>query len=81
MPSYRRDGKVELAFASQKQYIALYVMKSDVVDRYRDRFPTAKIGKGCIRFTSRSTSTSGLSASCSRIREVEICGLLTAICR
>ena len=51
MPSYRRGGKVELAFASQKQYIALYVMHPGLVDRYREQFPKAKIGKGCIRFT------------------------------
>ncbi|MCU1238007.1 MAG: hypothetical protein JWP63_5974 [Candidatus Solibacter sp.] len=50
MPGYRRNGPVELAFASQKQYIALYVMKKDVVDRHRDALPAADMGKGCIRF-------------------------------
>jgi len=26
MPSYRRDGEVEVAFASQKNYISLYIL-------------------------------------------------------
>ena len=47
MPAYRRKGAVDLAFASQKQYISLYVMKKDVVDRHRAALSDA--GKGCIR--------------------------------
>lgn len=47
MPAYRRGDAVEVAFNSQKGYIALYVQK-EVVDRYRDQLPDA--GKGCIRF-------------------------------
>ena len=35
MPAYKRNGVLEVAFASQKQYIALYVMKKDVVDEFR----------------------------------------------
>jgi uncharacterized protein YdhG (YjbR/CyaY superfamily) len=50
MPAYRRNGSVEVAFASQKQYIALYVMKKDVVDEFREALAVASIGKGCIRF-------------------------------
>jgi uncharacterized protein YdhG (YjbR/CyaY superfamily) len=50
MPSYSTGGVVELAFASQKQNIALYVMKEGVVNEFRDRFPNSAIGKGCIRF-------------------------------
>ncbi len=51
MPAYQRRGVPELAFASQKQYVALYVMKKDVVDEFREALPAASIGKGCIRFT------------------------------
>jgi len=36
MPSYRRDGEVEVAFASQKNYISLYILKA--------RLPTACSG-------------------------------------
>lgn len=51
MPAYKRNGKVEIAYASQKQYIALYVMHKDIVDEFRPALSAAKIGKGCIRFT------------------------------
>jgi uncharacterized protein YdhG (YjbR/CyaY superfamily) len=50
-PCYKRNGAAEVAFASQKQYVALYVMKKDVVDEFRRALPAAKIGKGCIRFS------------------------------
>lgn len=50
MPAYRRNGAVEVGFASQKQYIALYIMKKDVVDEFREALAAASIGKGCIRF-------------------------------
>jgi uncharacterized protein YdhG (YjbR/CyaY superfamily) len=32
MPSYRRDGEVEVAFANQKNYISLYIRKQDVLE-------------------------------------------------
>ena len=50
MPAYKRNGVVEVAFANQKQYISLYVMKKDVVDEYRPALAGCSIGKGCIRF-------------------------------
>jgi uncharacterized protein YdhG (YjbR/CyaY superfamily) len=51
MPTYKRNGVPEVAFASQKQYIALYVMKADVVNEFRPALAAASIGKGCIRFS------------------------------
>jgi len=50
MPCYKRNGVLEVSFASQKQYIALYMLKKDVVDEFRSVLPAASIGKGCIRF-------------------------------
>lgn len=50
MPAYKRAGAVEVAFASQKQYVALYVLTKDVVDRHRPLLTGCSIGKGCIRF-------------------------------
>ena len=50
MPSYSKNGIVEIAFASQKQNIALYILKEGVVNRYRSKFSKSAIGKGCIRF-------------------------------
>lgn len=51
LPGYKRNGVVEVGFASQKQYIALYVLKRDVLDEFRDTLGVSSIGKGCIRFT------------------------------
>ena len=51
MPVYKRNGVAEVAFASQKNYISLYVMKADVVDEHRAALAGCSIGKGCIRFT------------------------------
>jgi uncharacterized protein YdhG (YjbR/CyaY superfamily) len=50
MPCYKRNGVPEVGFASQKQYIALYVLKKDVVDEFRSALSASDIGKGCIRF-------------------------------
>jgi uncharacterized protein YdhG (YjbR/CyaY superfamily) len=53
MPSYRRPGgEVEVAFASQASYISFYVMRKDVLDRFRDELATASLGKGCIRYST-----------------------------
>src|SRR5215471_13870313 len=32
MPCYKKNGVLEVSFANQKQYVALYVLKKDVVD-------------------------------------------------
>jgi uncharacterized protein YdhG (YjbR/CyaY superfamily) len=50
MPSYSRNGIVEVAFASQKNNIALYILRTDVLNPYRDQFAASSIGKGCIRY-------------------------------
>ena len=50
MPCYKRGGAAEIAFASQKQYVALYVMKKDVLDEFRERLGASSIGKGCGRY-------------------------------
>ena len=52
MPSYEKDGTVEIAFASNKRHIAFYLLKEPVLDRYRGHFPKSRIGKGCVRFSS-----------------------------
>jgi uncharacterized protein YdhG (YjbR/CyaY superfamily) len=51
MPCYKRNGRVEVSFASQKQYISLYILKSEFVEEFRPALSTASIGKSCIRFT------------------------------
>jgi uncharacterized protein YdhG (YjbR/CyaY superfamily) len=53
MPSYSRNGEVEVAFASQKHYISLYILKQDVMDAYKEAVAGKGIsfGKGCIRYS------------------------------
>jgi len=53
MPSYSRNGEVEVAFASQKNYISLYILRTDVMKTHK-KLLTGKgvsFGKGCIRYT------------------------------
>ncbi|MET8701322.1 iron chaperone [Kitasatospora sp. NPDC058032] len=50
MPAYERDGVAEAAFASQKQYISFYVMRSDVREAFAERLAGPNTGKGCLRF-------------------------------
>src|SRR6201987_2609750 len=50
IPGYKRKGVLEVSFAGRKQYIALYVLKKDVVDEFREKLSASSIGKGCIGF-------------------------------
>ena len=51
-PSYARAGVVEVGFASQKNYIGLYILRTDVMGKYRALIKTrgVTIGKGVIRY-------------------------------
>jgi uncharacterized protein YdhG (YjbR/CyaY superfamily) len=50
MPSYVRDGRVEVAFAKQARYLSLYVLKQSVFDAHRSELNGLRLGKGCIRY-------------------------------
>ncbi|MFD6395291.1 iron chaperone [Nocardia sp. NPDC060249] len=50
MPTYERDGTGEVSFASQKQYISFYLLRSDVRAAFADRLAVQDMGKGCLRF-------------------------------
>ncbi len=50
MPVYLRDDEPEVAWASQKQYIALYVLRTDVMADHREALAGLSVGKGCIRY-------------------------------
>lgn len=52
MPAYSRDGTAEIAWASQKRYISLYVMRADVLNAHRGQLSGLDVGKGCIRYRS-----------------------------
>jgi uncharacterized protein YdhG (YjbR/CyaY superfamily) len=49
MPTYSRGGRAEFAFASQKQYVSLYV-KPDAHAKNAEALAGLDTGKGCIRF-------------------------------
>lgn len=52
MPGYKvPDQEIEIAFASQKNYISLYVLKEEVLNKYRDDLSGLNVGKGCIRYS------------------------------
>ncbi len=53
MPSYKRNGVAEVGFASQKHFIALYILRTDVMKSHADQLKGAGIshGKGCIRYS------------------------------
>jgi len=50
MPSYAREGQVEVAFASRKQYVSLHILRTDVLEPHRVDLPGLDVGKGCIRY-------------------------------
>jgi len=49
MPTYDLDGQDWCAFASQKQYISIYVMDQATIDRHLADLAGCNVGKCCIR--------------------------------
>lgn len=52
MPSYTLDGQVQVAFASQKQYICVYFLIHSVMLNKPERLKGINHGKGCLRFSN-----------------------------
>ncbi len=52
MPSYKLNDQVEIAFASQKQHICVYILIHEVMLNNTDRLAGLNHGKGCIRFSN-----------------------------
>ena len=52
-PSYKRNGEVEVGFASQKHFIGLYILRTDVMAAHRDQLEGKgiSVGKGAIRYS------------------------------
>lgn len=50
-PCYEKNNIAEAGFASQKHFIGVYILKQDVMEKYKDELKGISIGKGCIRFT------------------------------
>src|SRR5215831_18851333 len=50
MPGYARRGDLEVGFASQRNYIALYILRQDALASQRPALSGLSVGKGCIRY-------------------------------
>ena len=52
-PSYSRNGEVEVGFASQKHFIGLYILRTDVMKAHKDllKGKGISVGKGVIRYS------------------------------
>ncbi len=52
-PCYSRNGEVEVGFASQKNFIGLYILRTDVMNAHKDllKVKGVSFGKGCIRYS------------------------------
>ena len=52
-PSYKRNGEVEVGFASQKHYIGLYILRTDVMAAHKEQLKAKGVtfGKGAIRYS------------------------------
>ena len=52
MPSYKINGQIEVAFASQKQHICIYFLIHEVMLNNKEQLKGLNHGKGCIRFSN-----------------------------
>ena len=53
-PTYSRNGEAEVGFMSQKHYIGLYILRTDVMKTHRTQLERrgVSVGKGAIRYSS-----------------------------
>ena len=52
-PCYSRDGEVEVGFASQRNFIGVYILRTDVMNAHKDQLKVKGVtfGKGAIRYS------------------------------
>ena len=60
MPSYKKNNIVEVAFASQKQHVCIYILKHEVMLSNQDLLKGINHGKGCIRYSNPEKIDYGL---------------------
>jgi uncharacterized protein YdhG (YjbR/CyaY superfamily) len=53
-PCYSRNGEVEVGFASQKNFIGLYILRTDVMKAHQNllKVKGVSLGKGVIRYSN-----------------------------
>ena len=49
-PCYAMNGNIEAGFASQKNFIGVYILKQSAFNKHIDELKNATHGKGVIRF-------------------------------
>ena len=57
MPTYHLDGNALCAVASQKHYLAFYLMPHDFLPKFKERLKNYNCGKSCIRFKHLTPDT------------------------
>jgi uncharacterized protein YdhG (YjbR/CyaY superfamily) len=64
-PSYKRNDEVEVGFMSQKHYIGLYILRTDVMNAHRNllKGKGISIGKGVIRYSKHERIDFGVVES------------------
>lgn len=62
MPYYRRGTSAGVGFASQVQYVSVYVGER-VLAEHRGRLKSLKVGKSCVRFSRAGEIDFGLVES------------------
>jgi len=52
-PCYSRNGGIEVGFTSQKHFIGLYILRTDVMKTHLNllKVKGVSLGKGCIRYS------------------------------
>ncbi|GAA2262389.1 hypothetical protein GCM10009853_014380 [Glycomyces scopariae] len=52
MPCFRRGDGAEVAYASQKRHLSVYLLRDDLKEAFADRLAGHDTGKGCLRFST-----------------------------
>jgi uncharacterized protein YdhG (YjbR/CyaY superfamily) len=71
-PGYSRNGVVEVGFASQKNFIGLYILRTDVMNTHKDllKGKGVSLGKGCIRYSKPERIDFGVVESMLRATKI-----------
>jgi len=51
-PCYAKDNNIEAGFASQKNFIGVYILKQSAFKMFVNELKNATHGKGVVRFTN-----------------------------
>lgn len=51
-PVYQRNGTIEVGFASQKNFIGLYILKQEALIPHKHLLKGISVGKGVIRYAN-----------------------------